>query len=64
MCLGISSSFFRVSHPKSTPSVLKKYLNDVFETYRSHDMVMHLCIFQFFLNFVALIGFEMISNRA
>ena len=51
MCLGISSSFFRVSHPKSTPSVLKKYLNDVFETYRSHDMVMHLCIFQFFFKF-------------
>ena len=29
-----------------TPSVLKKYLNDVSETYRYHDMVIHLCKFK------------------
>ena len=29
-----------------TPSVLKKYLTDVFETYRYHDMVIDLCKFK------------------
>ena len=29
-----------------TPSVLKKYLNDVSETYRYHDTVIHLCKFK------------------
>ena len=29
-----------------TPSVFKKYLNDVSETYRYHDMVIHLCKFK------------------
>ena len=54
------SAFFRVSSPKPfgrnghfgpyfpflSPSILKKYLTDVFETYRYHDMVIDLCKFK------------------